>query len=75
MTTIAAPMCMECKHFRGEDPPTCDAYPDGIPKAIWTGGVDHTKPWIGDHGIRFELKPGTPALHRRVLARIYGHPF
>jgi hypothetical protein len=36
---------MHCKAF----PP-----PDFIPFEIWDMGIDHTKPFPGDHGIRFE---------------------
>jgi hypothetical protein len=63
--------CFACKHFRDmrvapcemeEDiaPDVvvyCEAFPDGIPDAI-TKGRDHSKPFRGDHGIRFE--PRTP---------------
>jgi len=58
--------CFACKHFLGmrevpgdEDglPPDtvacCEAFPNGIPDAI-ARGFDHTKPYKGDHGIRFE---------------------
>jgi len=31
----------------------CNAYPEGIPKAILTNKVDHRKPYRGDHGIQF----------------------
>ena len=32
----------------------CKAFPDGIPEKILTGEHDHTKPFKGDNGIRFE---------------------
>lgn len=35
-------------------PPSCDAFPDGIPDAIYDEGFDHTKPYEGDSGIQFE---------------------
>lgn len=44
--------CILCKHYTFAK--TCDAYPDGIPDEIFTGEVDHTKPYKGDHGIQFE---------------------
>tara|TARA_R100000049_G_C1921140_1_gene66390 strand:- start:28 stop:186 length:159 start_codon:yes stop_codon:yes gene_type:complete len=32
----------------------CDAFPKGIPEEIGSGEHDHTKPFKGDNGIRFE---------------------
>jgi hypothetical protein len=43
--------CFNCKHYWGIG--GCEAYPDGIPDAIVTGIHDHTKPFPGDNGIRF----------------------
>jgi len=37
---------------------TCDAFPDGIPEAVFGNELDHRQPVDGDHGIRFEAKPG-----------------
>ena len=31
---------------------TCDAFPGGIPKAIFMFGGDHRQPRVGDHGNR-----------------------
>ncbi|MFC7257696.1 MULTISPECIES: hypothetical protein [Streptomyces] len=44
--------------------PYCDAFPEGIPSAIYQDGFDHRLPYPGDHGIRFELQHGK----ERVLA-------
>jgi hypothetical protein len=33
---------------------TCDAYEERIPVEIITGEHDHTEPFPGDNGIRFE---------------------
>ena len=44
--------CVLCKHYTMLL--TCEAYPDGIPFEILSGDFDHTKPYPGDHGIRFE---------------------
>jgi len=48
--------CVFCRHsMRGGK---CKAFPDGIPMAILDNTHDHRKPYPGDNGIRFELKPG-----------------
>lgn len=45
--------CMECRHYWGAH--QCDAYTEGeIPDEIFTGQHDHTEPFEGDGGIRFE---------------------
>jgi hypothetical protein len=44
--------CIECLHNLGDW--KCDAFPKGIPEEIATGEHDHTKPFKGDNGIRFE---------------------
>ncbi len=51
--------CKDCIHFREEESfkdliPVCNAFNDGIPEDIWYNKVDHTKPYPGDKGIRFE---------------------
>ena len=55
MITIP-PKCLECKHFHDEwtAPRTCEAFPEGIPVEIYFEATDHTKPFNGDNGIRFE---------------------
>jgi hypothetical protein len=66
---LTSNQCLACKHllgFReapgeteeGLPPDTvvyCEAFPNGIPDRI-TEGFDHTKPFRGDHGIRFESR-------------------
>lgn len=44
--------CISCKHYRMLL--KCKAYPDGIPVDIITGKHDHTKPFPGDNGVRYE---------------------
>ena len=68
---ILPKQCAKCFHLKGimETPngrnmegdsvPVCKAFPKGIPKKIITGEHDHTKPYKGDHGIRFEPIEGT----------------
>ena len=47
-------ICGYCKHQHDRPWKTCDAFPDKIPDQIWLGENDHTKPYPGDNGIRFE---------------------
>lgn len=44
--------CLNCKHYTGFS--TCEAFPDKIPQEIFDGTFDHSKPYKGDNGIRFE---------------------
>ena len=44
--------CASCKNYLNDN--KCKAYPDGIPGVILTVKFDHTKPYPGDNGIRFE---------------------
>jgi hypothetical protein len=52
--------CMKCKHLARDGQKFlgvhCKAFPspDFIPFEIWDEGFDHTKPFPGDHGVRFE---------------------
>jgi len=52
MIFTTAAQCRRCKHYRGDQ--SCDAYPDGIPKKLWTGDILHSKPFPGDHGIMLD---------------------
>lgn len=38
-------------------PPSCTAFPDGIPLAIWENDFDHRQPFPGDNGVKFLLDP------------------
>jgi hypothetical protein len=50
-----APRCYDCKHrIVSVDGLVCSAFPDNIPKEILSGQNDHTTPYPGDNGIRFE---------------------
>ena len=52
-------MCYSCTRMRsgvGDGQPTCEAFPAGIPEQITDGGFDHTEPFPGDHGVRFEAE-------------------
>lgn len=51
------PGCVHRHEILGLRPPTCDAFPDGIPRKIYIDGADHRKPFKGDGGVRFEPIP------------------
>lgn len=59
---IEEPRCFSrnCNHFtgvKGEEPdqvPVCKAFPDGIPDVIAYGNNNHTMPFKGDGGIRYQ---------------------
>ena len=48
--------CADCANFEGpyRTGYHCQAFPNGIPKAILDGLFDHEMPYPGDHGVRFE---------------------
>jgi hypothetical protein len=65
VTSVIAPVCVECKHFRpSDDGMSCDAFPRGIPDRVILDGDPHTGPLPGDHGIRFEPDRRRPARGR-----------
>lgn len=47
--------CVTCKH-KSTTGATCTAFPNGIPEQILTNASDHTKPYPGDNGIRYERR-------------------
>ena len=46
-------VCAYCKHWIRKPGRQCEAFPQGIPLAIWLGENDHHLPYTGDHGIQF----------------------
>jgi len=62
---ITPPQCTYCVHLT--DVGRCRAFPAGIPASILMGDFDHTEPYPGDHGIRYEPlkdKQRSPVLDR-----------
>ena len=53
---LLPPQCSKCKHYNvfKYEGVSCDAFQKGIPEEILSGDNDHTKPFKGDNGIRFE---------------------
>lgn len=61
MTII--PQCVDCLHLnRDTKPPTCTAFPNGIPETILVNEVDHREPVRGDHGIQFVALAGRESI-------------
>lgn len=51
--------CPLCVHYLWDvelDAPTCAAFPEGIPDAIYVEGFDHRAEYDGDQGIRFQAE-------------------
>lgn len=56
MTFVVSLQCESCRYFVDDlGNWHCKAFPDGIPDAI-IQGIDHKKPYPGDHGIQFVKK-------------------
>jgi len=64
--------CLACTHLlSGDDdgPPTCEAFPDGIPSELWgdselndaAAQVGHDEAFPGDNGVQFEMEPSMRA--------------
>lgn len=61
-------LCQFCKYYRlDEDSRKCDAFPDGIPVALYAAEMeyDHHEPYPGDNGIQFERLHDEEELKKR----------
>lgn len=58
MTVHTPIQCHACVHLTSKAKGTCRAFPGGIPASILLDRFDHTRPYPGDNGIRFERKRG-----------------
>lgn len=61
--------CAYCSRLAGGRGAACLAFAAGIPQAILSNQADHRKPFDGDGGIRFELRPAVPTAIRDQLYR------
>jgi hypothetical protein len=60
-------LCSLCRHHHPDThPPTCDAFPAGIPLEIRLMRVDHRRRYDGDGGIVFAPKDDTPQTRKRL---------
>ena len=53
---IGLSQCIKCTHAWNDN--NCEAFPEGIPEVILDNKHDHTLPYKGDRGIRFEKVQG-----------------
>ena len=63
---MALPFCTICESLGDtEGKLSCEAFPQGIPKAVYPGGCTLRKPCQGDRGFGFKPKPGMEETARR----------
>lgn len=69
MSSVPDSQCLCCQHFRSpllradtegvfSGGPSCTAFPTGIPDVVIENEVDHRRAVDGDHGVRFQARPG-----------------
>ncbi len=69
---IKPTFCMWCKHFQKGIVPKCTAFPDGIPRLIFTNDVSHLKPYPDDNGVQFEPISETPKEQLEFIRQLWG---
>jgi hypothetical protein len=61
MLCLIPPACVFCSHYHradargGDAMPSCAAFPEEIPEAIFQGQHDHGQAYAGDRDLRFAL--------------------
>lgn len=52
-----SPQCVTCANLLDAGAKRqCKAYPNGIPDEVWTGLINHRRPYQGDNGIQYERR-------------------
>lgn len=60
---IQTAQCLMCSHYRHDSKVrsgSCEAYPQGIPREIYSNKARHDIPYPGDNGIMFDPVPVDP---------------
>ena len=47
-------VCADCIHLTSVLNRTCEAFPQEIPRPIWTNKIRHKQPYKGDNGIIYK---------------------
>jgi len=70
MISNKPPQCQDCANYMRERSriPRCKAFPVAIPEELYTSCADHTQPYQGDNGIRYEKYTGNLDLDGNVVS-------
>jgi hypothetical protein len=63
---------MWCKHFQSGIVPKCTAFPEGIPRLIFTNAMEHLSAHPEDNGLQFEAIPETPKEQLEFIRELWG---